>query len=88
MAYSHVLKLNGPDLGFRCPDMLLRAIGLHENDHVEISCQGDTITIRKAPFGHRTLEDRLRSFYGKPLEQIPPVTRREGDWGPARGEEL
>lgn len=87
MAYTHVLKLSGHDLGFRFPETLLKAIGLRENDHVEISCQGDTITIRKAPFRHRTLEERLTSFYDKPLSQIGPIREEETDWGPAEGAE-
>lgn len=88
MSYTHTLKLTGRNLGFQFPETLLRAIGLHENDHIEISCQDDTITIRKAPFHHRTLEERLTSFYGKPLEEISPINQEELDWGEARGDEV
>lgn len=88
MAFTHILQLTGRDLGFRFPETLLRAIGLHENDHIEISCQDDTITIRKAPFSHRSLEERLTAFYGKPIDKIEPVSQREEDWGPAKGDEI
>lgn len=55
---------------------------------MEIFCQDDTITIRKAPFQHRTLEERLTSFYGKPLDEISPLSQEELGWGKAQGGEV
>lgn len=88
MAYTYVSQWRGGNFGFRLPDAVLRQIGLRKNDKVEISCQDDTITIRKAPFQHRTLEERLTSFYGKPLEEISPISQEELDWGKAQGDEV
>lgn len=88
MAYTYVSQWSGGNFGFRLPDAVLRQIGLRKNDKVEISCQDDTITIRKAPFQHRTLEERLTSFYGKPLEEISPISQEELDWGKAQGDEV
>ncbi|MBQ9347686.1 MAG: hypothetical protein IJT94_10185 [Oscillibacter sp.] len=36
---------------------------------------------------HRTLEERLTTFYGKPLDEIEPALEKEVDWGEAEGEE-
>lgn len=48
----------------------------------------DTITIRKTASRHRTLEERLTAFYGKPLDEIPPITQEECDWGEPEGSEV
>lgn len=88
MAYTYVSQWAGGNFGFRLPDAVLMQIGLRKNDRVEISCQDDTITIRKAPFQHRTLEERLTSFYGRPLDKIQPITEQEEDWGTPQGGEV
>ena len=62
----------------------------HQNDRVELLSDHDSITIRKvsAP-AHKTLEERLTAYYGKPLDQIEPVkTDGEIDWGGAKGDEV
>ena len=36
---------------------------------------------------HKTLEERLVSFYGKPVKGIDRIQSREVDWGGAEGGE-
>ena len=88
----------GNSQGLRIPKAMLDAIGLRENDRVELTQEEDGIRIQKLPQArHRTLEERLPTFYGKPLEQIGPVTAgevialvesEELDWGSAEGTEV
>lgn len=37
---------------------------------------------------HRTLEERLLTFYGKPIDKIPRLEEREFNWGPPQGKEV
>ncbi|MEH2939905.1 AbrB/MazE/SpoVT family DNA-binding domain-containing protein [Lawsonibacter sp. JLR.KK007] len=79
----------GDSNGLRIPKPLLDALGLRENDRVELTQTVDTITIRKAvAMPHRTLEERLTAFYGKPIEDIGPIQSEEVDWGKAEGSEV
>ena len=74
----------GNSQGLRIPKAMLEAIGLRENDRVELTQEEDGIRIQKLPQArHRTLEERLTTFYGKPLEQS-----EELDWGSAEGTEV
>ena len=67
---------------------LLDAIGLKENDRVELIQSADAITIKKAsPTQHKALEERLTAFYGKPIEQIGRIPSEEMEWGKAEGSE-
>lgn len=84
--YANIVRV-GNSQGLRIPQTVLSRMGLRENDRVEISCQDDSIIIRKAP-RHRTLEERLTAFYGKPLDEIPPTVQEEMDWGKPEGEEI
>ena len=77
----------GNSQGLRIPKAILEAMNLRENDRVELTCENDTLTIRKAKAPHRTLEDRLVSFYGKPLNEIAPVSQGEQNWGKKEGSE-
>ena len=78
----------GNSNGLRVPKALLDAIGLRENDRVELVQNHDSITIKKARrVQHRTLEERLTSFYGKPVEQIERIQSEEIDWGKSEGGE-
>ena len=36
---------------------------------------------------HKTLEERLTAFYGKPIEQIGRIPSEEMEWGKAEGSE-
>lgn len=78
----------GNSNGLRVPKALLDAVGLRENDRVELVQNHDSITIKKAcPIQHKTLEERLTSFYGKPVEQIDRIPSEEMEWGKAEGSE-
>lgn len=79
----------GNSNGLRIPKTLLDSLGLRENDRVELTRTTDAITIRKAvSVPHRTLEERLTAFYGKPIEEIVPLQEEETDWGKAEGNEV
>ena len=68
---------------------MLDAIGLRENDRVELTQEEDGIRIQTLPQARpRTLEERLTTFYGQTLEQIGPVESEELDWGSAEGTEV
>lgn len=88
MPHLHMIQWPDSGFGIQLPKEFLEQIGVRENDEVEIFCQEDTIIIRKASFQHRTLEERLTSFYGKPLEEISPISQEELDWGEAQGDEV
>ena len=80
----------GNSQGLRIPKPLLETLGIRENDQVELILSADSITIRKAPSApHKTLEERLTEFYGKPIEEIERI---QGDselsWDPAEGSEI
>lgn len=76
----------GNSQGLRIPKALLQALGIRENDRVELIQTGNTLTIKKADTApHRTLEERLTAFYGKPIEGIDRIQSGEIDWGKAEG---
>ena len=78
----------GNSNGLRLPKAMLEAIGMKENDRVELIQSADSITLKKAaPARHKTLEERLTAFYGKPIEQIGRMESEEVDWGTAEGSE-
>ncbi len=78
----------GNSNGLRIPKPLLEALGIRENDRVELTQSEDTITIRKAAAtSHKTLEERLTAFYGKPVDQIERIQNKEMDWGRPEGAE-
>ena len=55
---------------------------------VELVQMDDGINIRRASsIPHRTLEERLTAFYGKPIDQIDRIEAEELDWGKAEGSE-
>ncbi len=86
--YATVQKW-GNSQGLRIPKALLEALGLRENDRVELTQNGDTITVRKAAtMPHKTLEERLTAFYGVPIEQGPRTESHELDWGRPEGGEV
>lgn len=78
----------GNSHGVRIPKSLMDALGMRENDQVELIQTDDAITIRKAAARHKTLEERLVTFYGKPIEQIDRVAEAEVDWGEPEGREI
>ena len=79
----------GNSQGLRIPKALLDAVGLRENDRVELIQGEDSIQIKRAAsVPHHTLEERLTSFYGKPVDQIERLEEQEYDWGAAEGREV
>lgn len=78
----------GNSQGLRIPKALLDAIGIRENDRVELTMTENGINIQKPRVSHRTLEERLTSFYGKSIDQISRVEQEEVDWGKAEGDEV
>lgn len=78
----------GNSHGLRIPKALLDAIGLSENDRVELIHSENEIHIKKAfAVPHRTLEERLSAFYGKPITEINRIESSELAWGKAEGAE-
>ena len=78
----------GNSQGLRIPKALLDAVGLKEHDRVELVQMDDGINIRRtSAIPHRTLEERLTAFYGKPIDQIDRIEGEELDWGKAEGSE-
>ena len=78
----------GNSQGIRIPKSLLEALGIRENDRVELIQDQDMITIKKAAaMSHKTLEERFTSFYGRPIEEIGRIQNQEVDWGQAEGSE-
>ena len=47
--------------------------------------QNCSITDIKLSIPHQTLEERLAAFYGKPLDEIKPFSKKEVDWGEPAG---
>lgn len=79
----------GNSLGIRIPKIILDAASIAENDKVDLQQDGESISIRKiAPTTHRSLEERLVAFYGKPIETIAVEPVTEYDWGNSRGNEV
>ncbi len=80
----------GNSQGLRIPKVLLESLGLRENDQVELVQEKDSIRIKRAsPVRHRSLEERLTEFYGRPVEEIEKVeSAPEVDWGKAKGAEV
>ena len=79
----------GNSQGLRLPKALLDAVGLKEHDRVELVQMEDSINIRRASaVPHRTLEERLTAFYGKPIDQIGRVESEGLEWGKAEGSEV
>lgn len=78
----------GNSQGLRIPKALLDALGLRENDRVELIQSDDGIHIKKAAAEHRTLEERLIAFYGKPIDEISRTEVPEIDWGGKSGSEV
>ncbi|MDE6281717.1 MAG: AbrB/MazE/SpoVT family DNA-binding domain-containing protein [Oscillospiraceae bacterium] len=79
----------GNSQGIRIPKALLEALNIRENDRVELVPAKDSITIKKAAVSaHKTLEERLTTFYGRPIDEITRIeSDQEVEWGKAEGRE-
>lgn len=86
--YAKIQKW-GNSQGLRIPKTLLDAFGLHENDRVQLIQTEDSIQIKKIASVHNSsLEERLTSFYGRPIEEISRIEGdQEYDWGKTMGAE-
>lgn len=80
----------GNSQGIRIPKALLEALNIRENDRVELMPAKDSITIKKAAVpAHKTLEERLTAFYGRPVDEIIRIENgQEVEWGKAEGREV
>ena len=78
----------GNGQGLRIPKALLDALGLRENDWVELTQVNDGIQIKRAAAEHRTLEERLTAFYGKPIDELSRLETQEIDRGNVSGDEV
>lgn len=58
-----IIQKWGNSQALRLPKALLNQLGLHENDDVEISVSGETLSIRKAPKA-KTLDDLFAGYTG------------------------
>ena len=79
----------GNSHGLRIPKSMLDAIGLRENDRVELIQTEDSIQITKpVTLRHRPLEERLEAFYGKAVDELGQIGNEvEVDWGKPEGAE-
>ena len=80
----------GNSQGLRIPKALLDALGIRENDRVELIPLQDGLRIKKiAAPRHQTLEERLTAFYGERFEALlPDGAEAEIDWGKPAGDEI
>lgn len=78
----------GNSQGIRIPKALLEALNIRENDRVELVQTKDSIAIKKVTVSHKTLEERLTAYYGRPLDEITRIENGpELEWGSAEGKE-
>lgn len=79
----------GNSHGVRIPKALLDALDIRENDRVELTERNGVIELRKVVGArHRTLEERLSAFYGKPVDKIGRLDESEVSWGKPKGREV
>jgi antitoxin MazE len=79
----------GNSQGIRIPKAFLEAVGMMENDTVELSRTDDNIVITKIEKKkYNNLSDYLESFYGKPIDEIYVESETEIDTGEPVGGEI
>jgi antitoxin MazE len=79
----------GNSQGIRIPKAFLEAVGMMENDTVELKRVDDNIVItkiEKKKYNH--LSDRLEAFYGKPIDEIYVEAETDIDTGTPIGGEV
>ena len=67
---SVTLQRWGNSQGIRIPKSILNELGLKENDNFEITTSNNSIILTKSKKRHRTLQERVEAFYGKPINEI------------------
>jgi antitoxin MazE len=79
----------GNSQGIRIPKAFLEALGMFENDTVEISRKDDNIVITKVEeHKYNNLSERLEAFYGKSIDEIFVESETEIDTGKPMGGEI
>jgi antitoxin MazE len=79
----------GNSQGIRIPKAFLEALGMMENDTVELSRKDDNIVISKIEKKkYDNLSERLEAFYGKPIDEIYVEPETEIDTGAPVGGEI
>jgi antitoxin MazE len=79
----------GNSQGIRIPKAFLDALGMMENDTVELNRVDDNIVITKvSPQKYNNLSERLEAFYNKPINEIYVESETEIDTGNPVGSEV
>jgi len=78
----------GNSHGIRLPKAFLQNIKISENDPVDVILENEKIVIKKADENkHKTIKQRLISFYGENYE-LYITSQKEIDWGKPVGNEI
>lgn len=84
-----VVKKWGNSQGVRIPKEVLDSIAVSEGDTMQLCIDNDTHSIILRRESKRLkLKERLELFYGKPIDEIPPMETQEVEWGAPQGEEI
>jgi antitoxin MazE len=79
----------GNSQGIRIPKAFLEALGMRENDTVDLSRVDNNIVITKVePKKYNNLSERLEDFYGKPIDEIYVESETEISTGSPVGGEM
>jgi antitoxin MazE len=79
----------GNSQGIRIPKAFLDALGMKENDAVELSRVDNNIMVKKVEQEqYNSLSERLEAFYGKPIDEIYVETGTEISTGSPVGGEV
>jgi antitoxin MazE len=79
----------GNSQGIRIPKAFLEALGMKENDTVELSRMDNNIVVTKVePQKYSDLSERLEAFYKKPIDKIYVESEAEISTGDPVGGEL
>jgi antitoxin MazE len=79
----------GNSQGIRIPRAFLDALGMKENDIVELSRVDNDIVVTKVEKKrYNNLSERLEAFYGKPIDEIYVESETEINTGNPVGGEI
>jgi antitoxin MazE len=79
----------GNSQGIRIPKAFLEALGMMENDMVELNRVDDNIVITKVEKKkYNNLSERLEAFYGKQIDEIYVESEMEISTGSSVGGEV
>ena len=77
----------GNSQGIRIPKKFIENLHIKENESLEMSIVEDSIIIKKCK-KFNNLQERLESFYGKPIEEIFVESTEDISWGEPTGKEI